>query len=155
MKLSPFDRPYEELDWWREICRGGHSVRTSPPIFEGKLPSGLLAKSNTALVMSSDSPDATAFVTNLFRVEPSEGAIDQEPFILTFNHEQSESSGYFTHHDHWEGRTIHPGSTFFDAIKASGIEHRYPYKVIPPGSSGLMSDLMAHPESAGFWSEMK
>ena len=155
MKFSDFARPYDEYDWWNDLCPGGHWKRVSPTVFEGILPDGLLVKSNAAVVMSSDSGNATAFVTNLFRVEPDVGEIDQEPYILTFNHDHSESSGYFIHHGSWDGRTVSPGSTFFDAVESSGIEHHYPYRVIPPGSSGLMSDLKLHPEAEGFCKDMK
>lgn len=155
MKFSDYPRPYDEYDWWDKLCPGGHWKRVSPTIFTGILPDGLIAKTNTVLVMSSDSGEATAFVTDLFRVEPSEAAIDQEPFILTFSHNQGESSGYFIHHGSWQGRTVNPGSTFFDAVESSGIEHFYPYKVIPPGSSGSMSDLQLHPEADVFWKDMK
>ena len=155
MKLSKYNRPYREFEWWNNLCPGGHWKQVSPSVFEGILPQGLLVKTNSALVMSSDSGDATAFVTNLLRVDTGASAIDQEPLILTFDHSLSEVNGYFVHHGDWEGRSEYPGDTFFAAIEASGIEFHYPYDVIPAGSSGLMADLESHSGADEFWKDMK
>ena len=155
MKFSTYAGTYADYQEWREICAEGHWKRLSPSALRGRLPDDLLDKTNAAFVLSSASPAVSAFVVNINRVEPSASAIDQEAYVITFDHSASAVEGYFVHHGLWPGRTIRPGSSFFEAVTASGIEHYYPYQHMPPGSSGVLSDLVAHPKAAGWWKSMK
>ena len=124
-------------------------------MFEGLLPPGLLEKTNTVFLLSSGTADATAYVAGIYRVDPPDDAIDLQPYVLTFDHQASQASGYFVEHGNWPGRSIRPGSSFFDAIETSGIQHHFPYETFPGGSSGVMSDVSAHPEAGAFWKMMK
>ena len=155
MKLSRFDRPYQEYEKWRGLCLEGHWKRVPASDLEGMLPQPLLEKTNTVLILSSGTPKASAYVTNLYRVDQKDGSIDQEPYVVTFDHSASQAQGYFVHHGEWPGRSLRPDPDFFNAVSASGIHIHYPYASIPSGSSGPMSDVHAHEEAGAFWETMK
>ena len=155
MKFSTYGGSYAEYEAWRAICPEGHWKRLSPSALRGRLPDNLLDKTNAVFLLSSASPDVSAFVVNINRVEPSASAIDQEVFVMTFDHSASAAEGYFVHHGQGQGRTVQPGSTFFAAVAASGVEHHYPYQHMPPGSSGVLSDLVADPNATNWWNSMK
>ena len=147
--------PYAQYEIWRDICPEGHWKRLSPSALRGLLPHRLLSKANAVFILSSASAAHSAFVANINRVDPPASAIDQEAFFATFDHSASTAQGHFVHHGGWTGRTILPGSSFFEAIGSSGIEHHFPYGHMPQGSSGLLTDLAAHPEAGDFWQDMK
>ena len=155
MKFSTYGGSYAEYEAWRGICPEGHWKRLSPSALRGRLPDDLLDKTNAVFVLSSASPSVSAFVVNINRVEPSASAIDQEAYVITFNHSASAAEGYFVHHGQWPWRTVQPGSSFFAAVGASGVERHYPYQHMPPGSSGVLSDLVAHPKAESWWNSMK
>lgn len=155
MEFSAYDRPYQEFSLWEGFCPPGEWCRLPASAFSGIFADDLLAKTNGVLLLSSDAGDVVTYVADILRIDVPASAIDQEPFILGFDHSVSSAFGYFIHHGGWDGRSINPGSTFFDAVEASGIDHYYPYSFIPPGKSGPMSDIRAHPEADLFWQEMK
>jgi hypothetical protein len=101
--------------------------------------------------MASGSPQASVFVTNLNRVDIPDSAVDQQPYIITFSHNDSTASGGFVHHGDWAGRTDKPGRSFFDAISASGIQAYYPLKEMPITASGCLADLEVDSQKEAFW----
>ncbi len=151
MKLDRFDLSYESRKQWGHLCPEDVWRNIEVGKLNGLLPSDLLAKSNSVFVMCSGSPQATAYVANLNRVDFSDQAIDQEPYIIIFDHVQSTASGGFVHHGNWDRRTIKPGAGFFDAVSASGIQAHYPLAEIPTSSSGYMKDLQVSSQKDAFW----
>jgi hypothetical protein len=151
MKFSRYDRPYEEHDQWNALCRAGTWRVASPKELEGLLPQSLLNKANSILLLASASKDATAYVANINRVDFPASAIDQEPYILAFDHSASTANGGFIHHGDWTGRTHEPGKQFFDAVSASGIQAHYPLQEMPPSGSGQLDDLKVSSHKAAFW----
>lgn len=151
MKFRRYDPSYESYDTWKSICSEGAWKKIEPNVLSGLIPSGLLNKTNGVLVMASGSPQASAFVANLNRVDMSASAIDQEPYIAVFDHSASTASGGFVHHGNWRGRTTKPNKDFFDAIAASGIQAYYPIDEMPTGGSGLIEDLKVDSQKQAFW----
>ena len=123
-------------------------------MFEEILPEGLLSKTNSVFAMASGSPSATVFMANLNRVDTSASAIDQEPYIVVFDHDDSAASGGFVHHGPWEGRTTSPDEGFFAAITASGIQAHYPLQEMPTASSGNIDDLCVDSQGAAWWTAL-
>jgi hypothetical protein len=78
-------------------------------------------------------------------------AVDQEPYILAFDHSASSASGGFVHHGNWTGRTTLPGEEFFNAIAASGIQAHYPLQAMPTAGSGQIDDLTVDSQKQAFW----
>ena len=151
MKFSRNDPSYEAYDTWKSICSEGVWKEIEPGMLSGLIPSGLLDKTNSVFVMASGSPQVSAFVANLNRVDMSSSAIDQEPYIAVFDHSASTASGGFVHHGNWHGRTTNPDKDFFDAITASGIQAYYPLEEMPTTGSGLIEDLKADSQKQAFW----
>jgi hypothetical protein len=151
MKFNRCDRPYEEYATWSGICPEGSYKTVSPDRFEGLLPEELLSKTHSVLVIASGSPQASVFVANLNRVDSAASAVDQEPYIVAFNHAASAASGGFVHHGNWSGRTTLPGETFFAAITASGIQAYYPLQEMPIAGSGSIDDLDIDSQKEAFW----
>jgi hypothetical protein len=154
MKFSRYDRPYDEYAKWQRICSEGTWATTEPSAFSGLIPDSLLSKTNSVFVMASGSPLASVFVANLNRVDKPPSAIDQEPYILAFDHSASAASGGFVHHGNWQSRTTFPGKGFFDAIAASGIRAHYPLQEMPTTASGYINDLAVDSQKAAFWTAL-
>jgi hypothetical protein len=72
--------------------------------------------------MCSGSPYTSTFIANLHRVDAPAKTIDQEPYIVAFDHAASTASAGFVHHGEWQRRTTLPDQAFFDAIAASGTQ---------------------------------
>lgn len=155
MKTSPHGRPYSEFPNWAGLCPPNTWCRVSPDAFQGILPASLLQKTEPPLVLSSDGAGVTTYVVDLPRIDPPASAIDQELYILAFDHEAGEAYGYFIHHGNWPGRTIRPSLSFLKAAESSGIADHFPFSFVPGGSSGPMSDIAARQDANDFWQEIK
>jgi hypothetical protein len=101
--------------------------------------------------MSSGNPSVSVFVANINRVDMPASAVDQQPYIIAFDHVASAASGGFLHHGNWLNRTDYPGRGFFDLISASGITTYYPLSEMPTAASGLLDDLKTDSQRAAFW----
>lgn len=156
MKFSRHDPDYTAYTQWNGICPEGYWIKASPDAFSGLIPAALLNKANSVFVMASGSPPASVFVANINRVDFSSGsAIDQEPYIVAFNHSASAASGGFVHHGHWDNRTTYPDADFFAAISASGIQAHYPLSQMPTAGSGNLSELQVDSQNAAFWKSLE
>jgi hypothetical protein len=155
MKLNRFDIPYSQYVTWSRVWSEGRFYTVSPDVFEGILPSRFLSKTNSALVMISGSPQATAFIANFNRVDMPNDEIDQHPYILVFDHAASAASGGFVDHGGWLNRTTMPDNSFFDAIAASGIQAYYPLQQMPTSPSGLLEDLDIDSQKEAFWASLR
>jgi hypothetical protein len=154
MKFNRHDRPYSEYETWRAICPEGAWKKVAPQLFQGLLPKALLAKTNSVFVMASGSPQSSVFVANLNRVDEPASAVDQEPYVVAFDHSTSAASGGFIHHGDWLDRTTEPGDVFFGAIAASGIQAHYPLSTMPRAGSGLIENLQVHSQSEAWWASV-
>jgi len=155
MKFSRQDPPYGTYLAWHSICREGTWIKVAPDRLAGILPaSPLLQKANSVMVMASASGTVSVYVANINRVDMPASAVDQEPYIVAFDHSASAASGGFVHHGNWPGRTTLPGSTFFQALSASGIQAYYPLAEIPTAASGNLVELRVDSQKAAFWASL-
>ena len=154
MKFTRYDLPYDSYNKWKETCPEGSYRTVAPDLLENLLPHDLLSKTNSVVVMASGSPHASAFVANLNRVDVPDHAVDQQPYIVTYSHDDSSASGGFIHHGNWPGRTERPGKQFFDGISASGIQAFYPLSQMPISASGNLADLEVDSQKEAFWNSL-
>src|SRR4051812_23442312 len=102
----------EELE---RICPAGEYRVLPPSGLPGVVPSGLLAKGDSVLGVSSGSSQGTTLVmVNVHRVDGRAAAIDQEPFGTVFNGATAAASGCVLPHGGWSGRTTAPPQEFWD-----------------------------------------
>lgn len=154
MKFSRYNPPYSSYIRWKQVNPEGSWHIVSPSALSGLIPHTLLSKANSVLVMASASPQVSAFVANINRIDRPARAVDQEPYIAVFDHTESSASGGFIHHGNWQGRTHRPEPDFFDAISASGITVHYPLKELPESGSGLLNDLDVDSQNEAFWAAL-
>ena len=106
MKFSRYDPHYSSYQRWKDICpEGTWRTDVEPDSLYGFIPDDLLRKANSVFVLSSASPEATAFIANLNRVDMPAKELDQHPYIAVFGHKDCSASGGFVDHGHWCGRT--------------------------------------------------
>ncbi len=142
MKVSRWDPPsYSAYEEWKTICPEMTYRRAEPDEFCGLLPSSLLEKASSVFAMGSASPRASVFLANLNRVDTAGSAIDQEPYLVVFDHRTCTASGLFVHHGDWAGRTTKPDRGFWEAVSASGILVHYPLVEMPVPESGSIREL--------------
>jgi len=151
VEFSRLDPSYGEYERLSAMCPEDMYNVVSPDRLTGIVPDSLLNKVNGVVLMNSASADVTVFVANMNRVDMPASAVDQEPYIAVFDHNQSSASGGVVHHGNWPERTTYPDQKFFDAIAASGIQARYPLATVPTAGSGLLRDLEGHPQASAFW----
>ncbi len=154
MKFYPHALPYEKYEDFVKICPINEYRVIEPTILPNGLPTKLLYKCNNAVLMASGSQlHHVVFVANLSRVETK--ALDQNPYIIWFDHERHVTTGGFIHHGDWEGRTIALESSFLAAIESSGIMAHYPYSEIPATLAGKLSDLTINSHNKAFWNAVR
>jgi hypothetical protein len=155
MKFERFDMPYATFEDWAALCPEEQYRVVDPSVLPAGLPSTLLAKFNSVVLMSSGSPAATVFVANGLRVDAAASAVDEEPYIIAFEHATSSASGGFIHHGDWPGRTSYARPEFFTAIAASGMAAHYPIAERPTAASGLLANLPRGSHSEAFWRSLR
>jgi hypothetical protein len=155
MTFRRYDLPYDSYESWRAICPEGTYNTVTPNVLPSGLPQELLDKFARVVVMASGSPDGSVFVANGLRVDEPASSLDQEPYIIGFDHSASATSGGFVHHGKWGARTTKSGSAFFNAISASGITAYYPLAEAPFPPSGRLSDLAVASHRDAFWTSIK
>ncbi len=151
MKFTRYDPSYDSYPRWQALSTEGSFHVVAPSAVAGLLPNGLIAKSNSILVMASGSANVSVFVANINRVDMPASAIDQQPYIVAFDHSASAASGGFIDHGDWANRTDRPGSDFFKLISASGIAAYYPLATMPSAASGPLDELHIDSQKSAFW----
>ncbi|MFC1572811.1 hypothetical protein ACFL6M_04350 [Candidatus Eisenbacteria bacterium] len=151
MKHSWIPIDTETRHEWEAICPPGEyrviQAADVPPL----IPSALVGKGHSFLIMASGTQDGTAYyMVNTNRLDHKDRAIDQEPFGLAFVGDDPVASGCFIHHGTWEGRTRKVPQSFLDAIAASGIETQYAVTSIPSTSAGKIEELEIASQQSAF-----
>ncbi len=154
MRFSEYHVSYDLYETWKEICPEGRWRTAEPALLDGLIPSDLLNKTNSVFVMGSASAHGSVFLANLNRVDMAGSAIDQQPFVVAFNHAGSTATGGFVHHGDWPGRTTKPGEDFFKATAASGIQAYYPLEEMPTAASGKLEDLKVASQNEAWWNTL-
>ncbi len=154
MQFHPFALSYEKYSDFVTVCPPNEYVVMEPVGLPSGLPAPFLYKCNNAVVMASGSQGLhTVYVANCSRVDGT--MLDQNPYIIWFDHEKHITTGGFIDHGNWPGRTVAIGDDFLGAIEASGIAARYPYSERPPALKGMLKDLMIDSHNKAFWNAVK
>jgi hypothetical protein len=139
-------KPALALQLLTEICRPGeYRVLTSEEVPTGILSQELLAKTHTLLVISSGTPNRIYFMFNLNRIDGNE--IDQMPYGIAFDGNETTPSGLLIQHAKYEGRTTPLPQDFREYILASGI---YPLTEMPTQSRGPITELKIGSQERAF-----
>ena len=147
MRFSRLDPPYGEYTRLSALCPENRFSVVPPDRLTGLFSDSLLNKVNSVMLMASGSGNFTTFVANMNRVDMPASAVDQEPYIVVFDHSASTASGCFVHHGSWPGRTTQMPERFSRMISASGIQAHYPLETMPCASSGSLDELQTLPQS--------
>jgi len=154
MKFAPYNIDKNAFDELTNMCPlMTYKVcdKVQIPI---NLPRGLFDKViEKVVVLGSGDSIYSVYMVNLLRNEKKDKAIDQNPLIIV-NNKGNLTSG-FIHHGNWEGKTIHPEDSFFEAIEKSGIEEYYPYVGIPNNDQGGFDDLKPDSHREAFWKSIR
>ena len=148
--VSWFATGDEEASEWSALCPINSYRVISPAEIPSVIPSGLVAKVDSAFVAASGTEHGDIlFMLNLNRVDKNAHAVDQEPFSILFHPSGGSNSGCLVHHGDWEGRTSKPPQNFWDAIQASGMNRYYPFEEFP-NDSGPLSELKGTSQEGAF-----
>ncbi len=121
------------------------------PVLFPNYPQMLLDRSDSILLVASDSPSGTTYyMVNIHRVDDRDLAIDQEPFGLAFFADEPAPSGCFIHHGNWFGRTTYPPQEFWRHIVESGIGNCYPISELPQKPFGRLEELNIQSQEEAF-----
>ncbi len=137
-----FDTSQESRGTWEALCPPGEYRVIHPNSVPPLIPRALTAKADSVLMVASGSPEGQiVFMANINRVDSGDQTIDQEPFGIVFHTNTPAPSGILLHHGKWEGRTTQPPAEFWRALQLSGIGNCYPFRDLPKGSAGPITDL--------------
>lgn len=151
MRYDYFDISAEQHTTWSRLCPVNEYRILAAGELPDILPSGLLGKVNSVLVMASGTPNgAVYYMTNLNRVDSRAQAIDQQPFGLAFIGTQAVGSGCLVQHGDWNGRTSYPPPEFWNHIQSSGLGSIYPLSVLPSDPAGPISALAHTTQGSAF-----
>ena len=135
---------------WSGLAPEGTYRNVPLSAMSGLLPQSLLAKANSILLLASGSGNRSWFVANINRVDTRVSAIDQQPYVVEFDHNALSAHGGFIDHGNWSGRTTKQSQDFFNHIAASGTGTCYPLPEMPTIASGLLDDLQTSSQHAAF-----
>lgn len=157
MKFVPYQYDKKHLEELEELCPINTFKVVSPlelPVHG--LPNDLINKSIRAVVCGfGDALGITAvYMINFIRPDEKVLAVDQEPLIISCYNNIDLTAG-FIHHGNWPGRTVYPGSAFFQAITASGITAYYPYIGIPEKEEGSILELAPDSQRLAWWNSLE
>jgi len=140
-----------------EICPLNGFVAVNPDKIPLALPAGLLDKCIKAVVVGSGDVTNAVYMVNFLRADTGNNAVDQEPLIIAYHSGDTgvDLTAGFIHHGSWEGRTVYPGTGFFQAIEGSGISEYYPYVGVPDKEQGNISELAPDSHKQAFWNGVK
>lgn len=151
MRYDFFDISQERYTEWADLCPVNEYRVISPAALPGIVPAGLLAKTNSVLVMGSASPHGVVYyMANLNRVDLPAQAIDQQPFGLAFVGTSPAGSACLVQHGNWPGRTSHPTADFWAEVHASRLSAYYPLAELPAIPSGPLSSLLPSSQGSAF-----
>jgi len=131
-------KPTIGFDVLSQICPVGE-YRVVPPevIPAGIIAPGLLAKTHNVLILCSGTANGRIYtMMNLNRIDG--GEIDQMPYAIAFDGNESIPSGVLVQHASYPGRTTPLPSDFYQYIAASGT---YPLQEMPTNDKGSILDL--------------
>lgn len=156
MKFIRYNFNKEQYNKLQEVCPLNTFKVASPQDFPiTNLPKGLVEKTFKLVVCGSgDTSTSVVYMVNFIRPDQKDFSVDQEPLIIAYHNNRYLTAG-FIHHGDWPGRTVYPGSGFFQAISASGIMAYYPYVGIPDKEEGQISDLTPDSQKQAFWNGVK
>jgi len=99
-------------------------------------------------MMSSDYTvqNRSVFVANMFRFDRIDSALDQEAYVIVYNHELESTTGALFHHGDWNKRTFKANQEVLTAIENSALGVYFPLIGIPERPSGPLKDLEEHPQ---------
>ena len=141
---------YTAYEMWSRLAPEGTYRNVPLSAMAGLLPQNLLAKANSILLQASASGIRSYFVANINRVDTPTSAVDQQPYIVEFDHDALSTYGGFLDHPDWLGRTSKQSQDFFNHIAASGTGACYPLSEMPTSDSGSLDDLRVSSQCAAF-----
>lgn len=131
--------PDERADLDRFLSGPGWQV-VSQSVLPVVFPGPLRDKVDSALVVNEPTSTGGRYlVVSALRPDPSDDAIDIEPFGLIVHSTGASSSGVFLHHGEWEGRSQSAPPDFWQGVQQHGVGDYFLTK--PP--SGLMTGSLA------------
>ncbi len=114
-----------------------YRVVTPDEIPSGIIAPGLLAKTHSVLILCSGTSSGRIYaMMNFNRID--DGEVDQMPYVMAFDSNESIPSGVLIQHGNYSGRTTPLPQDFYPYIAASGT---YPLQEMPTSQSGSIYDL--------------
>jgi hypothetical protein len=131
-------KPTIDFEALYRLCPvGQYRVVTPEVIPSGILSPGLLMKTHNILVLCSGTVSNRVYaMLNLNRIDS--GDIDQMPYAMAFDGNESIPSGVLIQHGSYPGRTTILPKDFYPYVAASGT---YPLQELPVNNSGSISEL--------------
>lgn len=140
-------KPAIEFEDLSKICPVGEYRVVDPQVIPaGIIAPGLLAKTHSVLILCSGTMSGRVYaMMNLNRIDGVE--IDQMPYAMAFDGNESIPSGVLVQHGSYLGRTTPLPPDFYPYIAASGI---YPLQEMPTNDSGSIYDLKIGSQEEAF-----
>jgi hypothetical protein len=141
----------EKRDTWLSMCPQNSYAVVKPAALGGLMSTGLLAKYDSVVLVSSGVKDSNAvvFMANGQRADKKAGAIDQMPFGFACFSGDNNSSGVLIQHGNWEGRTTTPPNSFWTCMQNSGLGNCYPLAEVPSNPTGALDSLNIKSQTTG------
>lgn len=123
-----------------------YRVVTPEVIPSGIISPGLLAKTHNVLILCSDTSSGRVYaMMNFNRIDG--GEIDQMPYAMAFDGNESIPSGVLIQHGNYSGTTTPLPADFYPYVAASGT---YPLQEMPTSHSGSIYDLKIGSQEEAF-----
>ncbi|MDP1675331.1 MAG: hypothetical protein Q8L88_00585 [Bacteroidota bacterium] len=116
-----------------------------------EIPEGLASKFNHMYCASSGFQNSVVYVFTGVRVDGD--AVDEHPFVVSFDKKTGDVEGGLLHHGDWEGRTTPISEKMKYHINESGIQSYFPFIQLPH-EQGPIQELMDTSLSAAFWASV-
>lgn len=154
MRFRPYNQTYQSFSKWQSLLCTKDSYKVmEPKSLSGLLPDPLLKKSSSVLIMEKETSGSSVFVANINRIDinTSGSQIDQQPYIVAFDHSGSKCFGGFIEHGNWTDRT----TTFIDPklwaiVSGSGVLDYLPIAQLPEKQAGSISELEVTSQNEAF-----
>lgn len=147
MRLDWQPKPSIDFEALYNLCPvGEYRVVTPEEIPSGIISLGLLAKTHNVLVLCSGTSSGRVYaMMNFNRIDG--GEIDQMPYAMAFDGNESIPSGVLIQHGNYSGRTTPLPEDFYPYVAASGT---YPLQEMPTSHSGSIYDLKIGSQEKAF-----